>query len=211
MINYPSTIAELSIDEKRAEAEAIFQDCLNNDIFLHDYLWVLERSQHDFKTASLAAYLFASAMFNENYNFCDNLKPKGTTPGRDKIARLFDQPIYDEHRPIMAPYWAPVIYCGGNMVYGRVFSINHCAFSSHDSIIGFRNAEHGYPIEHYKILKGLKPAGVFDNWVLFKLDCNTTDDMTGMLYIPLEKNFTIEFAHFPHKGGKNIVFRWIDC
>lgn len=97
------------------------------------------------------------------------------------------------------------------MCFGRVFSINHCAFSSPDSIIGFRNAEYDGPQEYFKVLKGLKFIGTHKNWVLFKLDSSSTNDMTGMLYSPLEKDFTIEFAHFPHDGERQFVYRWEDC
>ena len=95
--------------------------------------------------------------------------------------------------------------------FGRVFAINHCAFTSPDSIIGFRNAEYSRPQEYFKILKGLKYVGTVRNWVLFKLDRGSTDDMTGTLYSPLEKNFTIEFAHFPHDDDRRIIYRWEDC
>lgn len=39
---------------------------------------------------------------------------------------------------------------------------------------------------------------------------DSTDDMTGMLYSALEKDFTIEFAHFPHDGERLFVYRWGD-
>ena len=29
---------------------------------------------------------------------------------------------------------------------------------------------------------------------------DSTDDLTGLLYFALEKDFTIEFAHFSHDG-----------
>lgn len=96
------------------------------------------------------------------------------------------------------------------MSFGHVFSINICAFSSDDSIIGFRNSEYHLPQEYFKIIKGLRFVGTHENWTLFKLDVASTDDMTAMLYSALEKNFTIEFAHFPHEGGHRILFRWVD-
>lgn len=104
----------------------------------------------------------------------------------------------------------PIRYIGGDMCFGRLFSINHCAFSSHDSIIGFRNSEYAGPQQYFKIMKGLKYVGTLRNWVLFKLDRDSTDDMTGVLYSALEKNFTIEFAHFPHDSERRIIYRWED-
>ncbi|MGN0223366.1 MAG: hypothetical protein ACI4AM_05000 [Muribaculaceae bacterium] len=105
----------------------------------------------------------------------------------------------------------PIRYCGGNMCQGRWFSINHCAFSSPDSIIGFRNVEYNAPQDMFKIFKGLKFIGTHGNWTLFKLDKDSTDDMTGLFYSPLEKDFTIEFAHFPHDAGHRVLFHWVDC
>lgn len=210
-MDYPKLIAELSLEEKRREAKSIFHECLNSDDYFYSYEWIMKRCQHDFKTASLTAYLFASALYNEEISIFDLLKNKGVKSKKEKLIRMFEGG-YDKQSPITAPYWAPVIYCGGNIEFGRVFSINHCAFSSHDSIIGFGNSESNYyPCEDFKILKGLKYVGVSGGWTLLKLDKVSTDDMTGMIYLPLEKNFMIEFAHFPHKGGKNVVFRWEDC
>lgn len=93
--------------------------------------------------------------------------------------------------------------------YDRLFRINRCAFSSPDSVIGFGKFAPGFELP-FKILKGLKFIGRSGGWTFFKLDPESTDDMTAMLLLPLEKNFEIEFAHFPHDGEKQIIFRWID-
>lgn len=39
---------------------------------------------------------------------------------------------------------------------------------------------------------------------------DSTDDLTGLLYFALEKDFTIEFAHFSHDGERRFVYRWGD-
>ena len=185
--NFPECWAEYSLAAKKKKANEIYAQLPPTSLFETDEL--MNRCQGDFKLASLVAYKIAAAYYKDNVPlapFTEELNKIGTT-------------------------LLPVHYCGGDMCFGRVFSINHCAFSSHDSIIGFRNAEKDWPQKDFKILKGLKFIGTHGNWVLFKLDRNATDDMTGMLYSALEKNFTIEFAHFPHDGEKRFVYRWEDC
>lgn len=145
--------------------------------------------QEDFKIASLIAYKVAVDYFKN---------AKHDHPWPEQLWKC-------------NKFYLPVSYAGGNMSFGRVFIINHCAFSSPDSIIGFRNSENPDPQEDFKVLKGLRFIGTLRNWVLFKLDRILTDDMTGMLYSSLEKNFTIEFAHFPHDAERRIVYRWVDC
>ena len=123
--------------------------------------------------------------------------------------RDLNQEMYDVNKNWLK--YLPVKYCGGNMEFGRVFSINMCSFPSKDSIVGFRNKESETPQIHFKVLKGLDYIGTMENWTLFKLNPFSTDDMTAMLYSPLEKNFTIEFAHFPHDSYHRILYRWVDC
>lgn len=187
--NYPECWAEYSLDGKKKKADEIYVELTSPSPFKISFKEILGRCQYDFKLASLVAYKLAVDLYKDNV-------PKGP----------FIVELTDVDRSIL-----PVYYCGGDMCFGRVFSINHCAFSSPDSIIGFRNSEYDKPQEYFKVLKGLKLIGTHHNWVLFKLDRETTDDMTGMLYSPLEKNFTVEFAHFPLDGEKRFVYRWEEC
>lgn len=184
---YPQFWSELSTSEKNLKAEELIQE--HDRKFLTNHLEAI--CQHDFKLCSLVCYKLIADEYKDKENV-----PKSAHPD------LFNH---------TDPVYMPVRYCGGDIVFGRVFCINHCAFSSPDSIIGFRNAETDRPQEMFKIVKGLRKIGIYRNWVLFKLDRLSTDDMTGMLYTPLEKNFTIEFAHFPHEGGYRTVYRWEDC
>lgn len=191
--NYPEWLAEYSPDAKKKKASEIYADLTTQhpyiSLALKPSFWeIMERCQYDFKLASLVAYKIAVDLFKDNIP---------STP--------FAEELKGVNRAIL-----PVYYCGGDICLGRVFSINHCAFSSPDSIIGFRNSEYGAPQEYFKVLKGLRLIGTHHNWILFKLDRNSTDDMTGMLYSALEKNFTIEFAHFPHDGERRFVYRWED-
>lgn len=191
--NYPRLYAEASIEEKRAKAEELFSEYSSGDIFPREYLDSPERieslCQGDFKLCSLLAYKVAAWIFEQ---------PE---------AQAFDFKLFCRNNQA---FFVPVRYCGGDMCFGRVFAINHCAFSSPDSIVGFRDAERSWPQEYFKVAKGLRYVGTHDNWSLFKLDGSSTDDMTGVLYSPLEKNFTIEFAHFPHDGEPKVLFRWVD-
>lgn len=183
--DYPECLAEYSLEAKKKKAAEIYSQ------LTAPYSNILSWCQEDFKLASLVAYNIVV----DYYNYKDNVPYAPRTKELQGIERSI----------------LPVYYCGGNICFGRVFSINHCAFSSPDSIIGFRNSEYGAPQQYFKVLKGLKLIGTHKNWVLFKLDRNSTDDMTGMLYSALEKNFTVEFAHFPHDAERKFVFRWEDC
>lgn len=185
--NYPECWAEYSLDAKNRKAEEIYSELTTPIEFT--FRNILGRCQNDFKLASLVAYKIAVGFFKDNVSH---------------------RPVAEEFELIESSI-LPVHYGGGNMEFGRVFSINHCAFSSPDSIIGFRNSENDQPQRHFKVLKGLKFIGYHRNWTLFKLDKNSTDDMTGMLLSPLEKDFTIEFAHFPHNAERRFVYRWQDC
>lgn len=178
---YPECLAESPLEEKKKLAVKLYSQ--------YGVVSAIGSCQDDFRLASLVAYKIAADYYGDVSH--DDLYPETMR----KVNQLY----------------LPVRYCGGNMCFGRVFSINHCAFSSPDSIIGFRDSEYHGPQEYFKILKGLKFIGIHRNWVLFKLDRNSTDDMTGMLYSPLEKNFTVEFAHFPHDAERRIIFRWKDC
>lgn len=193
--NYPKLIGELSPAEKKKKAEELFRD------FGRTYFPQSLKSvcQDDYKTLSLLTYRLVAEVYSSAPPVID----------RYRICRFLDIGP-DGNCPITKPLYVPVRYCGGNMSFGHVFSINICAFSSDDSIIGFRNSEYHLPQEYFKIIKGLRFVGTHENWTLFKLDVASTDDMTAMLYSALEKNFTIEFAHFPHEGGHRILFRWVD-
>lgn len=186
--NYPECWAEYSSEAKKKKADEVYSELTSKSPFMIPLHEILSRCQFDFKLASIVAYKLAVDAFKDNVP---------TSPFAEELAGI--------EKSIL-----PVYYCGGNMCFGRVFSINHCSFSSPDSIIGFRNAEYNAPQEYFKVLKGLKLVGTHHNWVLFKLDRNSTYDMTGMLYSALEKNFTIEFAHFPYDGERRFVYRWED-
>lgn len=185
--NYPKCLAEYTSDAKKKKADEIYSEL--NTPSLAPLRNILERCQSDFRLASLVAYRISVEYFKDNVPY---------TPFAEELSQIEASLL-------------PVRYCGGNICFGRVFSINHCAFPSADSIIGFRNSEYQGPQEYFKVLKGLKFIGCHHNWILFKLDRNSTDDMTGMLYSSLEKNFTIEFAHFPHDAERRFVYRWEDC
>ena len=183
---YPECLAGLSVYEKNKKADELYRN------YNKTFLDIEDACQGDFKLCSLVAYKLIVEYFNDSVVKLHS---------RESIFRLLGR----------RPNWLPVRYCGGNMVFGRVFMINICSFSSSDSVIGFRNSETDKPQIYFKILKGLKHIGYVGNWTLFKLDPGSTDDMTAMLYSPLEKNFTIEFAHFPHEGERLILFHWEDC
>lgn len=186
--------AEYSLESKKKLVEEIFKDC--NNFFLSD---LMNRCQDDFKLCSLVGYKLVAAIYDPTFLNEDQKRV---------FMRFFN--LHDDQSPIMGPLWVPVRYCGGNMAFGRVFAFNHCAFSSKDSIVGLRDRgiDPSYP--SFKILKGLRYIGHYNDWAMFKLDPSSTDDMTGMLYTLHEKNFTIEFAHFPHEGGHRTLFRWED-
>lgn len=185
--DYPELCSDMTREQKRVAAERIFRE--EGDFCRNSICRIIDACQGDMRLSSMVAYLVAADIFTE---------PK---------AQAYDYGVFDRGQaPVM-----PVSYCGGNMCFGRVFAVNHLAFSSPDSIVGFRNSECSEPQEYFKISKGLRLVGTLRNWVLFKLDASTTDDHTGILYSPLEKNFTIEFAHFPHDAGRRILFRWLDC
>ncbi len=190
-------IAEMSVDEKKKKAEEIFQD------FNKKYIpqGLPGYCQHDFKMCSLVAYKLVRELYDPDGKLDKNL-----------IASTWGSK-YDVCLPLMEAIWLPIRYLGGNMCCGRVFAINICAFSSRDSIIGIRDAVYPYPHPKgtFKILKGLKYIGDYKEWTMFKLDPSSTDDMTAMLYSNHEKNFDLQFAHFPHEGGYRILFYWVDC
>ncbi len=189
-------IAEMSSHEKRQKAEEIFND-FNKKYFPGD---MPDFCQHDFKMCSLVAYKLVKELFSPDSNM-----------NKQQIASSWDGE-YNFSRPLMGPNWLPIRYLGGNMDFGRVFAFNICAFSSKDSIIGMRdvNAAAPHPKEAFRVLKGLKYIGDYKEWTLFKLDQISTDDMTAMLYTCHEKNFDLQFAHFPHEGGYRVLFHWID-
>ena len=187
--------AEYSLEDKKRIAENIFKECMEFPSYN-----LMNKCQNDFKICSLVGYKLATYFYAET-----TLR----TEEKTWVERYFC--ISNERSPIEEPLWAPVRYCGINIEFGRVFVLNHCAFSSRDSIVGFRDSESACAQTNFRILKGLRHIGYYENWTLFKLDASSTDDMTGMLYSPLEKNFTIEFAHFPHDEGYRVLFRWMDC
>lgn len=187
---YPECLAELTVYAKQLKAKEIFKRLLEFTS-CQPYPRFFEDCQADFKLASLVGYQVAAHFFKEHRPY---------------------EPFAMELRQI-DPMLLPVRYCGGNMCFGRVFSINHAAFSSSDSIVGFRNGDNATPVpqEYLRVLKGLKYFGTYKNWTLFKLDRDSTDDMTGALYTPLEKNFTVQFAHFPHDAERRLIYSWEDC
>lgn len=186
--NFPECLAEYSLEAKKKKATEIYEYLKSYKKEKIQFVNILERCQFDFKLASLVAYKLAVDTFLETVPIL---------PVAENLAHV--------EKSIL-----PVFYAG-SIGFSRVFSINHCAFSSPDSIIGFRDAEKKMPSNLFKILKGLKFIGTHDNWFLFKLDRDSTDDMTGMLATDLDKNFTVEFAHFPHHGERRVVYRWCDC
>lgn len=160
-----------------------------------------EYCQHDFKMCSMVAYKLVREFYDSNSKM-DKKLIASAWGGDDSL-----------YHPLIGPNWLPVRYLGGNMCFGRVFAFNICAFSSKDSIIGMRDVKHSKPHyrEGFRILKGLKYIGDYKEWNMFKFDLDSTDDMTAMLYTDHEKNFDIQFAHFPHEGGHRVLFYWIDC
>lgn len=186
----------MSAEEKRQKAEGIFMD-FNKKYFPKD---MPEYCQHDFKMCSMVAYKLVKEFFDSNSGM--NKEAIASTWGGSNFWGW----------PLTGPVWLPIRYVGGNMCFGRVFAFNICAFSSKDSIIGMRdiNHDHPHPKEAFKILKGLKYIGDYKEWTMFKLDPASTDDMTAMLYTYHEKNFDLQFAHFPHEGGYRVLFYWID-
>lgn len=118
--NYPECFAEYSLEAKNKKAEEIYNSLIapSPSYFKHSFAEIIGRCEHDFKLASLVAYKAAVDSFKEYVPKCP-----------------FANELKDVEKSIL-----PVYYCGGDMCFGRVFSINHCAFSSPDSIIGFRNS-----------------------------------------------------------------------
>lgn len=188
-------IAEMTAEEKKREAEKIFQNFNKK----YSPASMPEVCQSDFKMCSMVAYKLVRELYDLNSKM-DKELIASTWGG------FFGQPL-------MGPEWLPIRYIGGNMCFGRVFAFNICAFSSKDSIIGMRDVKHTQPYypDGFRILKGLKYIGNYDEWNLFKLDPSSTDDMTAMLYTNHEKNFDLQFAHFPHEGGYRVLFYWVDC
>ena len=175
----PRCLSELSHEEKLKKADEIFRDY--DVAFLPSELY--PTCQGDFKLCSLVVYKLVARFYEDN-NHCEPV---------DNVNWL--------------PY-LPMRYCGGNMVFGRIFSINMCAFPSSDAIIGFRNVGLKKLVKGFKILKGLRYMGERNEWTLFKLNSRATDDMTAMLYMPLEKNFYLEFAHFPVASDPVTILRF---
>lgn len=188
-------IAEMSAEEKRQKAKEIFND-FNKKYFPKD---LPNYCQHEFKMCSMVAYKLVKELFDPNSKM-DKEHITSTWGG---------QPYFGW--PLTGPNWLPIRYVGGDMCVGRVFAFNFCAFTSKDSIIGMRDS-HTQPHnkEGFRILKGLKYIGDYNEWNLFKLDPDSTDDMTAMLYTNHEKNFDLQFAHFPHEGGYIVLFDWSD-
>lgn len=189
-------IAEMSADEKREKAEEIFNN-FNKTYFPAD---MPEACHQDFKMCSLVAYKLVRELFDTKSSLDKNII--ASTWGGE----------YFLGWPLKGPIWLPIRYLVGDMCFGRVFAMNICAFSSKDSIIGMRDTKHNYPHpgRAFRILKGLKYIGDYKEWTMFKLDPSSTDDMTAMLYTYHEKNFDLQFAHFPHEGGYRVLFYWVD-
>lgn len=189
-------IAEMTAEEKRQKADEIFRD------FSKMYLPrdMPEVCEHDFKMCSLVAYRLVKELYDSN-SIMDKDAIVSTWGGSSFLGW-----------PLTGPVWLPIRYLGGDMCFGRVFAFNICAFSSKDSIIGMRDVKYGnpHPKEAFRILKGLKYIGNYKEWTMLRLDPDSTDDMTAMLYTSHEKDFDIQFAHFPHEGGYRVLFHWID-
>lgn len=195
-------IPERSLTDKKAFAKRIAAT-LERDYLPFSFLRVCN---YDFKTCSMAAYLPVKELYKST---------DGNREREGEIIRYLGLISFDSDSPIVGPGYLPVRFCT-TVNYDLIFSINRCAFSSPDSIIGikgigcvpsFLNGQKG---ALYRILKGMKFITIKDDWTFFKLDPETTDDMTAMIALQVEKNFEIEFAHFPHDSGPVTLFRWID-
>ncbi len=194
MLNEP-LFSQMTLAGKRAKALEIFRSYGKPMLPIS----LMSECQDDFKLCSLLAYLFTAEYFN-GY-------PEAIHDKADIARVLFPEQVF----PLPMQIWLPVRYCGGNMVFGRVFSVNICAFSSPDSIIGFKDNDSSAPYGEVRVLKGMKFIGNSGPWALYKLDVASTDDMTAMFYTNHEKNFTIEIAHFPHDDKPRVLFSWEDC
>lgn len=196
-----STVASLSLMKKRELAQKLFDELKDQCRYLPDD-YVRMECGYDFRTQSMLAYL----MMADRYALPGK---RVYSPGCvDRILGCNG----DEYHPLTGPDFLPVRYCG-SIGYDRIFSVNRYALTSPDSIIGIRSRGASNPIEKclYEILKGMSDCGTVNNWTLFKLDPLLTDDGTAMILLRLEKNFDLEFAHFPHDGSPVVLFRWIDC
>lgn len=192
-------ISSMSASQKIYEAESIFASLGKR--FPHENL--LSRCGYDFKTCSMVAYMLAAELYAAE---------SGRAHAPEDIRNWLElSPDYDYHAPLIGPLFLPVRYCG-NIKWERIVAFNRCAFSSSDSIIGIKNADSNFPLpcELYTVLKGLTKIEDIKGMTLFKLDPATTDDMTAMLALHLEKNFTLEIAHLPHDASPRILFRWED-
>lgn len=134
---------EMTLAEKKKAAEDIFNQF--RDFLPFD---MMDACKQDFKLCSLVGYKLATAIYAES--------PLGSEE-KERFFRLLD--ISGDRNPICRPLWAPVRYCGGNMEFGRVFAVNHCAFSSRDSIIGLKDT-----YSEFRILKGLRHIGCLGEW-----------------------------------------------
>lgn len=195
-----SKVASLSLMKKRELVRKLFDELKEQCRYLPDN-YVRKECGYDFRTLSMFAYL----MMADRY----------ALPGERVYSPGYVDRILgckgDEHAPLIGPDFLPVRY-SGSIGYDRIFSINRYAFTSPDSIFGIRAMNSSMPMDHclYDMLKGMSECGTLKNWNLFKLDPLKTDDGTAMILLRLEKNFDLEFAHFPHDGGPVVLFRWID-
>lgn len=184
MMSSSKCVASWSRSDKLAYALGLVEK-IRKGWVIHDFL---EACQGDFKVASMAAYEIAVDIFD-----------KGATAGAMTVFGCEPESMTSGWLPL----WAPARYCGGNMDFGRVFAVNHCALSSPDSIIGV-TCDTGFV--NCVALKGLSPLGRNGRWCMFKLDPSSTDDKTGMFYCGLEKDFEVKIAHFPNGSPRRVIF-----
>lgn len=159
---------------------------------------------YDFRVCSLVAYMLATELF---------LPSSKRTHPIEAVEEWLNVKDFRETNPLTAPIYLPVRYAGP-IGYDRIFIINRCSFLSADALIGIRNSECGssIPDSLRKIIKGLKDTGLcYNNWSIYRLDPTSTDDMTAVLALRVEKNFSLEFAHFREATAPEVIFRWVDC
>ena len=192
-------IAGATEAEKEKIANEIFRT-LEIDYLPYD---LLRACGYDFRVCSRVAYMIAEDLFMPEH---DRMHP------REVLIHRLGLPDFDPQRPLSGPIYMPVRYAG-HIGWERIFVINRCAFPSSESLVGVRDSESRNPLADslIRVMKGLKDTGLcYAGWKLYRLDPIATDDMTAMIALGLEKNFTLEFAHFSEGEKPKVLFRWED-